>query len=95
MAPQQGLVYAGFKLKRINGGRAEKPATEALLLRALLSNSALFRNNAVPSMLHATSLSTKVQLDYGRDMRVSACEYNMLLVTPTLGVYIGKTRRAR
>jgi hypothetical protein len=39
--------------------------------------------------------STKVQLEYVRDVRVSACEHNMLLVTPTLGVYIGETRRAR
>jgi hypothetical protein len=46
-------------------------------------------------MLRATSLSTKVQLDYGRNVSVSACEYNMLLVTPTLGVFIGETRRAR
>jgi hypothetical protein len=41
MAPQQCLVHAGFKLKRINGGRAEKPATDALLIRFLLSNLGL------------------------------------------------------
>jgi hypothetical protein len=46
-------------------------------------------------MLRATSLSIVVQLEDVRDMRVSACEYNMLLVTFTLAVYIGETRRTR
>jgi hypothetical protein len=46
-------------------------------------------------MWRATSLRTVVQLEYVRDVRVSACDYNILLVTFTLRVYIGETRRAR
>jgi hypothetical protein len=45
--------------------------------------------------LRATSLSTVAQLEKVRDVRVSPCEYNMLLVTFIFKVYIGETRRAR
>jgi hypothetical protein len=66
------------------------------VLAEQLEGSALFRNNAVSRILRATSLRILVKLECVRDVRVSACEYNILLVTTfTLGVCIGETRRAR
>jgi hypothetical protein len=78
---------------------SSKSATDVFAVTVLaeqLDCSALFRNNAVSRILRATSLRIVVKLEYVRDVRVSACEYNILLVTTfTLGVYFGETRRAR
>jgi hypothetical protein len=67
-----------------------KPATDAFAVTVFaeqLGGSAIFRNKAVSRMLRDTILCTVVQLEYVSDVRVSACEYNMLLVLYSWTLY--------
>jgi hypothetical protein len=72
MASQQGIAWTNFKLNRINVGicvrHLQTDAPAVTIFAEQLGGSALFRNNAVSTMLHATSLSTVLQLEHVRDM---------------------------